>query len=140
MAEVGSQRNTIVFDASKKELFTTTNGFKVLNRKLKTAWKVAQNKEEISNDRIDQARVFVVAGPREKFTGPEFETLKKYVESGGSLLVMLGEGGDNKYSTNMNFFLEEYGVAVNNDAVVRTHYYKYFHPKEALIANGVLNR
>ena len=26
------------------------------------------------------------------------------------------------------------------DAVVRTHYYKYFHPKEALIANGVLNR
>ena len=26
------------------------------------------------------------------------------------------------------------------DAVVRTHFYKYFHPKEALIANGVLNR
>lgn len=26
------------------------------------------------------------------------------------------------------------------DAVVRTSYYKYFHPKEALIANGVLNR
>ena len=26
------------------------------------------------------------------------------------------------------------------DSVVRTHFYKYFHPKEALIANGVLNR
>ena len=26
------------------------------------------------------------------------------------------------------------------DAVVRTHFYKYFHPKEALISNGVLNR
>lgn len=26
------------------------------------------------------------------------------------------------------------------DCVVRTSYYKYFHPKEALISNGVLNR
>ena len=27
-----------------------------------------------------------------------------------------------------------------SDAVVRTSYYKYYHPKEALVANGVLNR
>lgn len=27
-----------------------------------------------------------------------------------------------------------------SDAVVRTSYYKYFHPKEALVSNGVLNR
>ncbi|KAK2173400.1 hypothetical protein NP493_879g01061 [Ridgeia piscesae] len=140
MAEVSTQRNTVIFNASKKELFTTNSGFKVLNRKLKTAWKVAQNKDEIADDRIEQARVFVLAGPKEKFTSSEFETLKKYVETGGSLLVMMGEGGDSKYNTNMNFFLEEYGIAVNNDAVVRTHFYKYFHPKEALIANGVLNR
>jgi len=26
------------------------------------------------------------------------------------------------------------------DAVVRSVYYKYFHPKEALVCNGVLNR
>ena len=26
------------------------------------------------------------------------------------------------------------------DSVARTVYYKYFHPKEALISNGVLNR
>ena len=29
---------------------------------------------------------------------------------------------------------------INNDAVVRTNYHKYFHPKEVLISNGVLNR
>ena len=28
----------------------------------------------------------------------------------------------------------------HTDAVVRTSYYKYYHPKEALVANGVLNR
>ncbi|XP_048464431.1 intraflagellar transport protein 52 homolog isoform X1 [Rhincodon typus] len=53
---------------------------------------------------------------------------------------MLGEGGESKYDTNINFLLEEYGIMVNNDAVVRNMYYKYFHPKEALISNGVLNR
>ena len=36
--------------------------------------------------------------------------------------------------------MEEYGIMVNNDAVVRTSYYKYFHPKECLVQNGVLNR
>ena len=29
---------------------------------------------------------------------------------------------------------------VNPDCVVRTNYHKYFHPKECLISNGVLNR
>lgn len=27
-----------------------------------------------------------------------------------------------------------------SDAVVRSEYFKYFHPKEALVSNGVLNR
>lgn len=91
---------------------------------------------------------------------------------------MLGEGGELKYDTNINFLLEEYGIMVNSgacpnlsntlkvwsvfccvniklaattpilfppppftaDAVVRNVYYKYFHPKEALVSNGVLNR
>ncbi|XP_032206511.1 intraflagellar transport protein 52 homolog isoform X2 [Mustela erminea] len=53
---------------------------------------------------------------------------------------MLGEGGESRFDTNINFLLEEYGIMVNSDAVVRNVYYKYFHPKEALVSNGVLNR
>ncbi|CAH2292747.1 intraflagellar transport 52 homolog isoform X1 [Pelobates cultripes] len=53
---------------------------------------------------------------------------------------MLGEGGESKHDTNINFLLEEYGIMVNSDSVVRNVYYKYFHPKEALVSNGVLNR
>ena len=134
------QRNTIVFNTSKKELFSINQGFKILNRKLKTSWKVLINKDEITEERLSVARVFVLGGPREKFTAAEFDAMKKYVETGGSILVMMGEGGETKFSTNINFLLEEYGVMVNSDAVARTHYYKYFHPKEALVANGVLNR
>lgn len=36
------------------------------------------------------------------------------MESGGSLLVMMGEGGESRFETNINFLLEEYGVYVNN--------------------------
>ena len=30
------------------------------------------------------------------------------------MLVMLGEGGETNYSTNINFLLEEFGIAINN--------------------------
>jgi hypothetical protein len=34
-----------------------------------------------------------------------------------------------RFGTNINFLLEEYGIMVNSDSVVRTNFYKYFHPK-----------
>lgn len=30
------------------------------------------------------------------------------------MLVMLGEGGEMRYDTNINFLLEEFGIMVNN--------------------------
>ncbi|CAH1774851.1 unnamed protein product [Owenia fusiformis] len=133
-------KNTLIFNASKRELFTINNGMKTLNRKLKTQWKILVNKEEITEEKLCDGRVFVLTGSREKFTSSEFDAMKKYVEQGGSILVMLGEGGESRFDTNINFLLEDYGIMVNNDAVVRTSFYKYYHPKEALVSNGVLNR
>ncbi|XP_048406360.1 intraflagellar transport protein 52 homolog [Stegostoma tigrinum] len=134
------QRNIIVFNASKKELFTVSSGYKSLQKKLRTNWKIQSFKDEITEEKLIGVKLWITAGPREKFTAAELEILKKYLENGGRILVMLGEGGESKYDTNINFLLEEYGIMVNNDAVVRNMYYKYFHPKEALISNGVLNR
>ncbi|KAJ8032906.1 Intraflagellar transport protein 52-like [Holothuria leucospilota] len=134
------QRTSIVFDVSKREICTIQSGLKNLHKKLRTNWKISTHKDEITEEKLSGVRVFIIAGPREKFTSPEFEALKKYIEDGGSVLVLMGEGGENRLDTNINFFLEEYGVMVNSDCVVRTSYYKYFHPKEALISNGVLNR
>ncbi|XP_076439814.1 intraflagellar transport protein 52 homolog [Babylonia areolata] len=133
-------KNIILFNGSKRELFSLNNGFKSLNRRLRSTWKLVPNKEEISDDKLSQARIFVLAGCREKFTATEFAAMKKYLEGGGSVFVMMGEGGETRFETNINFFLEEFGIMVNNDAVVRNSYYKYFHPKEALVTNGVLNR
>ena len=44
----------------------------------------------------------------------QFEVIKKYIDGGGSVLVLLGEGGEGRFDTNINFLLEEYGVMVNS--------------------------
>ena len=36
------------------------------------------------------------------------------MDGGGSVLMMLGEGGETRLDTNVNFLLEEYGIMVNN--------------------------
>lgn len=44
----------------------------------------------------------------------QLEALKHYLDRGGNMLVMLGEGGEMKHDTNINFLLEEFGIMVNN--------------------------
>ncbi|KAL4655891.1 hypothetical protein GN956_G6218 [Arapaima gigas] len=134
------QRNIIVLNASKRELFTVASGYKTLQKKLKSQWRIQSIKEELSLEKLSGVKLWITAGPREKFTAAELDLLKQYLNSGGAILVMLGEGGEMKYDTNINFLLEEFGIMVNSDAVIRNVYYKYFHPKEALVSNGVLNR
>uniref|UniRef100_A0A1A8RSS3 Intraflagellar transport protein 52 n=1 Tax=Nothobranchius rachovii TaxID=451742 RepID=A0A1A8RSS3_9TELE len=132
--------NAIIFNASKNELFTAINGYKSLQKKLRAQWKIQSMKEKVSMEKLKGVPLWISAGPREKFTASELEMLKQYLDGGGNILVMLGEGGEMKYNTNINFLLEEFGIMVNNDAVVRNVYYKYFHPKEAFVSDGVLNR
>ncbi|XP_053309864.1 intraflagellar transport protein 52 homolog [Spea bombifrons] len=133
-------RNTVLFNASKRELFTTNNGYKSLQKRLRSNWKIQSLKEDVTIEKLEGVKLWITAGPREKFTAAEFEALKNFLDNGGDILVMLGEGGESKHDTNINFLLEEYGIMVNADSVMRNVYYKYFHPKEALVSNGVLNR
>ncbi|CAG2110970.1 unnamed protein product [Medioppia subpectinata] len=133
--------NTIVFDISKSTNFSLNDGYRTLQRRLKTSgWKVSSNKEEITSEILSQSTVFLILAPKAKYTDIEFKHLRKHIQNGGKLFVMLGEGGERKAGTNVNFLLEEYGISINNDTVVRSAYYKYYHPKEAQIGNGILNR
>ena len=51
----------------------------------------------------------------------------------------MSEGGETKASTNINAMLEQVGISVNTDCVIRKTFHKYLHPKEAFIGNGCLN-
>ena len=83
---------------------------------------------------------FVMCGPTRPFGQEEFDALVRFIEAGGHLLVSLTKGGEKAMGTNINWLLEKYDIAVNVDSVVRTVYYKYHHPMEVYIANGVVNR
>jgi len=136
--DAGSQQKVVMFDMSKKEYGNPQGCYKKLYRKLKAEFKVMIYKELISLERLKEAQLVIFPGPKEMFSVEEFTAIKNYLASGGSVLFMLGEGGEAKGNTNVNYLLEEFGISVNNDAVVRTAYYKYLHPKEAFISNGIL--
>lgn len=74
------------------------------------------------------------------FSHKEFEALKKFVQSGRSVLILMNEGGEQKLGTNINYLLEQFGISVNQDSVIRTSFYKYLHPKEAYISHGVISQ
>ncbi len=65
------------------------------------------NKEEV-NSSISEARLIIFGGPKLPFTEAEFQTLQSYINNGGAVLVMLGEGGEQKSGTNINYLLEQY--------------------------------
>ena len=47
----------------------------------------------------------------------QFDVIKRYIDGGGSVLVMLGEGGESRFETNINFFLEEFGININTGTI-----------------------
>lgn len=54
-------------------------------------------------------------------------------------MILCNEGGDQKNNSNLNKVTNKFGITINNDCVVRTSFYKYFHPKEAYVQCGILN-
>ncbi|KAG5178614.1 Intrafragellar transport 52, osm-6-like protein, partial [Tribonema minus] len=132
-------QKSITFDVSKRENYHPGGGFKKLARRLKTSYKVLANKDDITDERLAQTSLIIFGSPRAKFSNEEFASIKAYLNGGGSVAVLLAEGGEGHLGTNVNYLLEEFGVAVHADSVVRTAFYKYLHPKEVFVSHGVLN-
>ena len=71
-------------------------------------------KEDISRDNLQNVGVLVMGCPKQKFTQNQLSYIRKHLDDGGGLFVMLEEGGEKKSPTNINFLLEEFGIAFNN--------------------------
>mmetsp|Transcript_21162 Transcript_21162/g.46315 ORF Transcript_21162/g.46315 Transcript_21162/m.46315 type:complete len:474 (-) Transcript_21162:547-1968(-) len=138
----GADGGRVLFSSCKGETHTHKQGLKQLFRRLRSMYRPEKldSKDDFTLDNLRQAAIVIFGCPKEKFSTTEFQILKKYVQGGGSVLVLLGEGGETRSGTNINYWLEEYGMSINADAVVRTTHYKYLHPKEVLISDGILNR
>mmetsp|Transcript_15781 Transcript_15781/g.22865 ORF Transcript_15781/g.22865 Transcript_15781/m.22865 type:complete len:448 (-) Transcript_15781:40-1383(-) len=131
----------VLFDASKNELGSPEQGFTKLVTALQKKHSIKTNHEPLTLETLAESQLFVLGGPREMFTQEEFDALKSFLEGGGSILITLAEGGETKLKTNINYFLEEFGISANSDTVIRTVYYsKYFNPKHCFVSNGIINR
>jgi intraflagellar transport protein 52 len=58
---------------------------------------IGLNKEAVDFERIKQASLLILASPKENYAKAELEALKKYVETGGNLFLLLSEGGERRY-------------------------------------------
>lgn len=89
--------------------------------------------------KLKESNLLLLGGPRAPFNAQELQDIRRYVEEGGRCILMMSEGGETKSATNINAMLEQIGISVNNDCVIRKTFHKYLHPKEAFIGNGCLN-
>ena len=103
----------IRFNVTKNELYKLDDGYKTLMRRQKGYFKIVTNTQSITSDTFTSSRVFVLAGPREKFTENEFDHLRRYLETGGSILVLLGEGGEKRQFVRF-IYLDSYQPSLQN--------------------------
>ncbi|KAL1497592.1 hypothetical protein ABEB36_008525 [Hypothenemus hampei] len=131
-------KNLIIFNSSKQELFKANENYKSFYRKLKSSGKVIINRDEISGDLLKNCNLLILPGPQMLFDETELKMMEIYVQEGGRILVLLTEGNQND-PCNINILLENFGIVPNIDCLIRTHYFKYFHPKECYISDGQIN-
>ncbi|CAB3398577.1 unnamed protein product [Caenorhabditis bovis] len=127
----------VLIDQSKQQQISLISGFRGVTRHLKSVLNVEINTETISLSALEQVRLLILPQPKKSLGPGEIESIWNFVEEGGSLLVLASDDGER---TSLNELLTKFGITVNSDAVIRTVFYKYFDPKEALISNGVVNR
>lgn len=131
-------KNSIIVNASKQEVFKLNENFKIFQRKLKLYTRVLVNKDEITPQILQNCSLMVLPGSQAPFEENEINALKGFINNGGRVLILLTEGNPSD-TCNINILLEIFGITPNIDSLIRTHYYKYFHPKECFIGDSQIN-
>ncbi|XP_024390524.1 uncharacterized protein [Physcomitrium patens] len=130
----------IVFDCSKNELYTPSQGYRQMVKKLRNTSKIVVNKKEITYELLQKTNVIVFGCPKEDFTNTEVENVKRFINEGGAMLFLGKESYVVKKNKSFDILLEDYGVTINLDCVVQPIQEKYLHPKEVFISDGILSK
>jgi len=84
---------SILFDASHKNLFTTSSGFKKLHRRLRASYEVSSTRDELTPADLMDHDLVVICAPATAFENSELAALHAFVSRGGSVLC-LGKAGN----------------------------------------------
>ena len=112
------------FASSKKETFSVHSGLKQWNRRIRQTGVKVKTATDLLDGAIKESKLLILPNPNRKFTAAEYGELKNYVMTGGSLLILLSGMGEKESGSNINYFLEEFGISVNADCVIRPSFVK----------------
>ena len=98
-AAMGDQ---VLFDEGKRELFRASHNYKKLVRRLKATYNIQTTKEELTPERLRSVHCLVLAAPAEPLSPAEITALQAFIDGGGSLVVLSGEGGPGAVNSNVN--------------------------------------
>lgn len=73
-----------------------------------------------------------------EFEENEFIALDQYIREGGSAIFLGGSNFPKESRAGWNSFLSEHGIELESKSVIKNTHFKYLHPKEALITNGIV--
>lgn len=140
-----------VFSGILGETHNRTSGFKDLFRRLESLFPDRRKIEPKLRDgptgfsSISKAlasdsgtALLIIGNPTKPLSPSEQQKLVDFIVDGGHLIVAAGEGGFQ--GSNINDVLQLFGITARSDAVLRCMLHKYYHPKEAIIPDGVVNR
>ncbi|CAJ1007539.1 hypothetical protein Q4I28_002852 [Leishmania naiffi] len=135
-----TQHTKLCFNTCRQEQYHPNKGYRHLARKLRQGGTVDMNKEDITLDRLSANDIVLFPAPQTPFSEGDIKVIRQYVEGGGSVMILLGDGHGGQYSY-LNKALEDWtGITINEDCVVRTVLHRYLHPKEVRVTNGITNR
>ncbi len=91
------------------------NGYSMVRRELEKENYQVKTLDLLHTAQIPKdASVVIINGPKKSLMKPEIETLRKYIESGGKLVVML----DPFHDGGLKKFLKDYGIGIRDDIVI----------------------
>jgi len=61
---------------------------------------VQVNKENLSSDRLKDCDLLIISSPQTQFMDDELDTIKKYIDEGGSLAVFSSKGATQSSESN----------------------------------------
>ena len=56
--------------------------------------------------KLKECNMLLLGGPRAPFSAQELQDIRKYLEEGGRVMIVMNEGGEQKANTNINAMLE----------------------------------
>ena len=151
------QKKVIAFNTTKQETHTIENQFRKLHQSLRVRHKVVSHhntndETDLTFESIESYDVFIFANPQKDLSLEECNVISKFLNSGKSVAFLAsgsdttrtsyGDSSNNismQHLPNIQNLLMEHGIKIENDTVVRTSFFKYLHPKQVYIDDGVLH-